>query len=300
MARQLPPLNGVRAFQSAAQHLSFSRAGEELHVSQAAISQQVKRLEERLGVQLFQRRHNGLALTEPGRRYFLQVTDALDRLAMATEELVDSSRTEMLTLTTIQSFASLWLVSRAHRFRERYPDISLRVFATDDVVDLRREQIDVAIRHGRGGWPGLHDELILAEDEVFPVCSPRLLAGDRPLRAPADLRFHSLIHDNVPPRPGYWRWADWLAAAGVTGVDASRGAEYSHTPLVIQAAIAGEGVALLRAPFARAELASGRLVRPFELSLKSELGFYFVCLPERRKEPTIRALGDWLRREVTA
>jgi LysR family transcriptional regulator, glycine cleavage system transcriptional activator len=280
--------------------LSFSRAGEELHVSQAAISQQVKLLEERLGVRLFQRRNNGLALSEAGRRYFQQVTDALDRLATATEELVDSGRTQTLTLTTIQSFAALWLVSRAHRFRQLYPEISLRVFATDDVVDLRRERIDVAIRHGRGGWSGLHAELVLPEGEVFPVCSPRFLEGRRPLRQPADLRFHSLIHDNVPPRPGYWRWVDWLAAAEVTDIDASRGAEYSHTPLVIQAAIAGEGVALLRAPFARAELAAGRLVRPFELSLKSELGFYFVCLPERRKEPTIRALADWLRSEAAA
>jgi LysR family glycine cleavage system transcriptional activator len=194
MGRRLPPLNAVRAFEAAARHLSFTRAADELNVTQAAVSHQVKGLEDRLGVQLFRRLNRGLLLTDAGGLYMRELEDILDRLEQATERLRSSEAAGLLTVSTGTSFAAKWLVPRLRRFRDRRPDIDVRIDADDALTDFRRDNVDIAIRYGRGVYPGLSSTPLL-QDIVFPVCSPTLIDAAHPLRAPEDLKHHTLLHD---------------------------------------------------------------------------------------------------------
>ena len=288
MARRLPPLNALRAFEAAARHLSFTRAAEELNVTQAAISHQVKGLEERLGVVLFRRLNRALLLTDAGQSYLPAVRDAFDRIAEATGDLKALDRAGVLTVSVLPSFAAKWLVPRLGGFRHAHPDIDVHIAPSDHLTDFAREDVDLAIRYGKGEWPGLRAERMLTE-KICPVCSPRLLEGPHRLRTPADLGRHTLLHDDMRID-----WRMWLLAAGVEGIDASRGPSFTDSSMVIQAAVEGQGVALGRSALAAADLATGRLVKPFDISLPAAAAYYVVCPEATAERPKIVAFRDWV------
>src|SRR5215470_2125589 len=227
MPRRLPPLNALKAFEAAARHESFTRAAEELCVTQGAVSHQVKALEAELGLKLFNRERQRLVITEAGRAYLVVVRDAFDRIASGTERLLQRQSGGALTITTSPNFAAKWLVHRMGRFGEAHPEIDLRVSASHHHIDFAREDIDLAIRHGDGSEPGLHVTRLCAE-QMFPVCSPKLLSGRGPLRSPADLARFQLLHVN--DRQG---WGQWLDFAGTTEIDSSRGPVLSQASMAI-------------------------------------------------------------------
>lgn len=292
MSRRIPPLNALRAFEAAARHLSFTRASEELFVTQAAVSHQIKALEDWLGFKLFLRMGRGLRLTEEGQDYLPVLRDAFDDIATATERLMRAESEQRLTMSTTDSFASGWLVQRLKRFRARHPEIDVRLTTTDTPVDFARSDVELSVRYGTGPWPGT-ETIPLFKEEIFPVCSPKLVADDPPLREPKDLRHHTLLHDDMTVT-----WGNWLLAAGVEGVDAERGPAYMHSNLVIQAAIDGEGVALGRSRLVARELEEGRLVKPFELSLPSSFSYFIVYPAANKDRPKIIAFRDWLIEEA--
>lgn len=287
--KKLPPLNAVRAFEAAARQLSVTRAAEELFVTQAAVSHQIKALEEWFGVPLFRRVGRGIRLTEAGQDFFAASRDALDDIATAARRVQAGGDSGILTVSTTDSFASTWLVPRLRRFRDAHREVEVRLSTSDRLVDLNREDVDVAIRFGSGEWPENHVEELF-DEVVFPVCSPDLVETGPALRGPADLSQHILIHDDAVPD-----WETWLRAAGVADrVDYTKGPRYMRSSHVIQAAIAGEGVALGRSAMVAADMAAGRLVKPLEFTLPGEYRFYFVCLPSTLERPKIAAFRTWL------
>ncbi len=294
MLKPLPPLNALRAFEAAARHLSFTKGAAELNVTQGAVSHQVKALEDRLGFKLFLRRHQGLVLTEAGQDCQLFVREAFDRLATGFDSILAKDDAGILTVSVSPNFASKWLVSRIGKFTEAYPDIDLRLSASLRHVDLTREDVDVAVRHGEGGWPDLHAVCLIAETR-FPVCSPRLMEGPHPLSRRENLIHHTLIH--VDTRED---WLKWLDAAGVEGLDLSKGAVFNQTSLALDAAAGGQGVALGRSALAAPDLLAGRLVRPFGPALPVAYAYYIVCPKPTAERPKIRAFRDWLISEAKA
>ncbi|MFI4988631.1 MAG: transcriptional regulator GcvA [Alphaproteobacteria bacterium] len=303
MARRLPPLKALPDFEAAARHLSFTKAAAELHVTHGAVSRQVKALEEALGVKLFRRLNRALRLTDEGQAYVGTVRELLERLAETGERLRAREEKGGLTVSTTYSFTTKWLMPRLMRFRERHPEIDVRLQANDQLVDFAREEVDLVIRYGGGRYAGLAAEQLTTDDYV-PVCSPALLGGAHPLRKPADLRHHVLLHEedalrqDIPGEPAAVGWRLWLKAAGVDGVDAGRGPIFSHSSMVLEAAINGEGVALGRTALIGDDLAAGRLVKPFALELKVSLAYYIVYPPRRLERPKVRAFRDWLHEEA--
>ena len=291
MTVHLPSLNGLRAFEASARLLSFTLAAAELNVTQAAISHQIKRLEEQLNVQLFVRQNRALLLTRAAQDYLPAVRAAFEDLRRATERLVRPERQRVLTVSTIPSLAAKWLVPRLINFQEAYPDIEVRISTSMREVDLRGEGIDLAIRHGKGDWPGLRADWLMDED-WFPVCSPALLAGNRPLRRPADLADHTLIHVEHYKQA----WSLWLEAAGVPAEIAERrGLTFDLIMVALQAAIDGVGVALAGTSFVEVDIAAGRLVAPFDMALPhKEGGFYVVAPEETADQPAITLFRAWL------
>lgn len=294
MPSSFPPLSTLRAFEAAARHLSFKAAAEDLHVTPGAISQQIKLLEDRLGTPLFLRRARGIELTEAGRQLLMPTQQAFRLLTDAVARLRATDNSKILTVSLLPSFAALWFVPRLGRFRARYPNIDVRISATPKLAELDRDEVDVVIRYGLGNYPGLHVDHLLADD-LFPVCSPKLLEGPAPLKEPADLAHHTLLHDELRQE-----WDLWKRAAGIEDLDISRGPSFSLWELAFQAAIAGQGVALGRSTLVADHLRTGRLVKPFSISSQSQFGYYFVCLPARVHEPKIAALRAWLKDEVNA
>jgi len=295
MARRLPPLKALPDFEAAARHLSFTKAADELHVTHGAVSRQVKALEEHLGVTLFRRLNRTLLLTDEGQAYVAVVRELLERLAEATDRLKKRDERGGLTVSTSGSFAIKWLVPRLARFRAGHPEIDVRLQANDAIVDFARDDVDIAIRYGRGQYPGLKAERLMTEDFV-PVCSPALLKGPHPLRTPEDLRHYALLHEEGTQI----NWRMWLMAAGVEGVDPTRGPIYSHSSMVMVAAINGEGVALGRAALIAEDLAAGRLVKPFDLALAAEWAYYVVYPPRALARPKVAAFRNWLLEETAS
>ena len=295
MARRLPPLKALPDFEAAARHLSFTKAADELHVTHGAVSRQVKALEEHLGVTLFRRLNRTLLLTDEGQAYVAVVRELLERLAEATDRLKKRDERGGLTVSTSGSFAIKWLVPRLARFRTAHPEIDVRLQANDALIDFARDDVDIAIRYGRGQYPGLKAERLMTEDFV-PVCSPALLKGPHPLRTPEDLRHYALLHEEGTQI----NWRMWLMAAGVEGVDPTRGPIYSHSSMVMVAAINGEGVALGRAALIAEDLAAGRLVKPFDLALAAEWAYYVVYPPRALARPKVAAFRNWLLEETAS
>ncbi len=294
MARRLPPMNALRAFEAAARHLSITQAAGELNVTQAAVSHQVKALEDWFGTDLFRRSHRRIALTDDGQALLPPIRDALDDIADAAAAIMRDDRPQVLTVSTMDSFAATWLVPRLRRFRAANPEIDVRVTTSDEMVDFGREGVDAGIRLGAGTWPGMHATRLMAED-IFPVCSPELIAEGPPLTTPAHLKRHTLLHDDAE-----LSWEVWLNAAGVKGVNATRGPFFSHSNLVMQAAVNGDGVALGRSALVADALAEGRLVRPFEFALPADYAYYFIAPEAHARRPKIVAFETWLLDEVAA
>jgi LysR family glycine cleavage system transcriptional activator len=286
----LPSLNGLRAFEAAARHLSFTRAAAELNVTQTAISHQIRRLEAQLGLRLFVRDKRSLRLTREAQDYLPAVRAAFDDLKLATERLRHPAGTQLLIVSTMASLAAKWLLPRLAAFQEANPGIEVRISASSHLVDFRREEVDLAIRYGRGRWPGLTAQWLMAED-IFPVCSPALLKGAKPLKRPQDLAQHTLIHGSLSRED----WQLWLTAAGLPTALATRpGLTFDLSLMAIQAAIDGLGVALGRTPFVEADIAAGRLVVPFEMRLPAEAGYYVVAPDATADTPKIALFRDWL------
>jgi LysR family transcriptional regulator, glycine cleavage system transcriptional activator len=291
MARNLPSLKALRAFEAAARHQSFSAAAGELNVTHAAISRQVRELETWLGLSLFRRIHRGVVLTDPGARYAGVLGRSFDRIAAATEEVLRPDAAGLLRISVEVAFASRWLVPRLGRFRAAHPDIDVDIDQTDATADLSSGEAALAIRYGEGYWPGtrvthLYDILI------FPVCAPALLDGEHPLRAPADLRHHTLLHEDHPR----W-WAEWLHAVGVHDLDPSRGPRFSNMALALDAALSGQGVALGDNVVAKPDLDAGRLVRPFDQEVEFE-AYYLVEPDVTPAHPTVEAFRTWILAEI--
>lgn len=299
MVRHLPPMNPLRAFEVAARHSSFTRAADELCVTPSAVSHQVKTLEEHLGVVLFVREAKSLLLTAAGRAYLPAVQQAFNTLADATRQL-RAQLTPTLRVDIPPTFAAKWLIPRMDRFVKAHPEIDLQVSTVSSAPDFTRDEFDVAIRFGSGSYPGLHSELCLSV-EVFPVCSPALMTGDYALRQPADLKHHTLLHDGSTYADGSNpHWSEWLRHAGVADVDASRGPSFSPSHLVINAAIDGLGVALTKDSWVEDDIAAGRLVRPFDISLPVDYAYHMVFPKERAKDVRIATFVDWIRSEASA
>jgi len=289
MARRLPSLNALKAFEAAARHESFTRAADELAVTQGAVSHQVKALEQELGLRLFLRQRQRLSLTAPGRRLLEVARDAFDRIADGTARLRAGERSGGLAISTSPNFAAKWLAPRLGAFAEAHPEIELRLSATLQHVDFAREDIDLAIRHGEGDWPGL-SVVRLCREELFPVASPALA---RRLRRPADLKRATLLR-----LEGRRDWALWLDAAGVRDVDPERGPVFNQASLQLDAAAAGQGVALARSALADWDLRGGRLARPFALAIPAPYAYWIVCPAPKAKQPKVRAFTAWLLAEA--
>jgi LysR family glycine cleavage system transcriptional activator len=297
MARRLPPLNALRAFEAAARHLSFTKAAEELFVTQAAVSHQIKALEAALDVQLFRRFNRRLMLTDAGQAYLPPLREALDGIAAATDRLRAAEQTGSLKVSVLPSFAAKWLLPRLSRFRDRHPDIDVLVSASNALVDFAREEVDIAIRYGFGSYPGLQVDFLMG-DRIFPVCSPRLLESGPPLQVPSDLRHHTLLHDADALATESESWRIWLEAAGISGVDPSRGPGFSDSSMLLQAAIDGQGVALGRWALAALDLDAGRLVQPFGPSIPSNLNYFVVTPRAAGVRPKVHLFHDWLLEEA--
>jgi LysR family transcriptional regulator, glycine cleavage system transcriptional activator len=292
MLRRLPPLNAIKAFEAAARYESFTRAAEELCVTQGAVSHQVKGLETELGIKLFKRERQRLIITDAGRDYLVVVRDAFDRIAVGTERVVQRQTAGALTVSTSPDFAAKWLVHRLGRFAEVHPEIDLRVSAAMHHVDFAREDVDLAVRHGDGNWPGL-DVVRLCSEELFAVCSPTLLSGRQRLTKPADLLKFPLLH--LDDRKS---WARWLQAAGVDDADVSHGPVLNRASMTIDAAVDGQGVALARTTLAAWDLINGRLVSPFAITLPLSKMYWVVCPKVTAALPKITTFRNWLLAEA--
>ena len=287
MARRLPPLNGLKAFEAAARSESFTRAAKELNVTQGAVSHQVKALEDTLGLKLFRRERQRLILTESGRDYWTVVRDALDQIHVGTERLLQRQGSGVLTVSTSPDFAAKWLVNRLSHFAEKYPEVDLRVSATTHYVDFVRDDVDIAIRHGDGNWPGLDVQRLYSE-RLFPVCSPKLVAGRNRITKAADLlKFPLLRLEDAK------NWTRLFEAAGVKAT-VRPGPVLNRASMLIDAAIDGQGIALARTALAAWDLINGRLVRPIDVSLRMANTYWIVCPKAASSVPKIAMFRNWL------
>jgi LysR family glycine cleavage system transcriptional activator len=285
--RRLPPLGALRAFEAAARHLNFTVAAAELCVTQAAISHQVRQLEEWLGLRLFERRGHALTLTGPGRGYLGEITVAFDRIASATAHMRQGVEGP-LRITALPSFAACWLVPRLDAFRAQHPEIKLRLTTSTQLWDGIDGRFDVGLRLGLGRWPGLTAELI-ARESLSPVCAPALATGSPPLREPADLRHARLLHD--VPRDA---WRMWCERAGLTDIDVESGLTFDDASLVLQAALQGQGVALGRLTLAERDLREGRLVRPFDIVVPNDYSYWLVYPRAKAERADVAAFRAWV------
>lgn len=290
----LPSLNALRAFDAVARHGSLTRAAAELHVTHGAVSRQIKELEGFLGRELFHRVPRGVELTGHGRQLAFTVTGVFDELRKAVAEVRDRPRHQVINLSTVPSLAARWLVTRLARFQARHPGVEVRVGTSYQLTDFTRDEVDIALRYGRGPWGNLYSERLF-ESCVFPVCAPALVEGECGLRHPADLARSTLLHDVTH---GYW--LRWLEEAGVEGVDARAGLVLEDSNVLVQAAIEGQGVALMPEPLVDADLRAGRLVRPFDTSIALDVTFHIVCRRERLEDPLLAPFIAWLRQEASS
>ncbi len=291
MSARLPSLNGLRAFEAAARHLSFTNAASELNVTQTAISHQIRRLEEELGIRLFVRQNRALTLTPEARNYLPGVRAAFNDLRLATDRLLCRDNDHVLTVSTLATLTAKWLLPRLSSFQEAHPGIDVRITTSTALVDFKSGDVDAAIRYGRGHWPGVRADWLTA-DELFPVCSPALVQGSKPLKCPQDLAHHTLLHSSG----GYDDdWRLWLTAAGLpTDISKPPGLTFDLILMTVQAAIDGFGVAMGRTSYVEADIAKGRLVVPFKIALPADAGFYLVSPTARADPPKLAAFRQWL------
>lgn len=308
--RRLPPLNSLRAFEAAARHLSFARAAQELHVTPAAISQQIRSLEEFAGVKLFRRKTRAVVLTEAAQAALPALREGFDRFAEGYAALRRHEESGTLTVSMPPSFGAKWLIPRLDGFHRLHPELDMRIDTSERLIDFERDEVDVAIRYGHGSYQGLYSECLLS-DSVAPVCSPDLMNGDPPLREPADLarhvllqvRWKMLLRDGSGGGDAVPDWRMWLRAAGVSDIDADRGPQFSLDSMALQAAIAGQGVALALGTLVEEDIRAGRLVYPFGVGAENDASArvfrYHVVCPEADKDRAkVRAFRNWVLAEA--
>ena len=299
MHRRLPSLDPIRGFEAAARHLSFTRAAEELFITQSAVSRQIKALEDHLGVPLFTRMNRALLLTEARTTLYRTAALTLKLVDSAVNKLQNEPASRMLTVTTTVSFASLWLVPRLAAFRKLHPEIDVRIAANDALLHLDRDQIDLAVRFCEPG-SAPQGALRLAREEVFPVCSPKLVRDrKRPLKAPENLQHHVLLHlDDAGARWPWLDWAQWFVAMKVRDLKPAGSLRFSHYDQLIRAAIDGEGVALGRTPLVRRLISAGQLVAPFDSKTVSSRQYFVVASAASAKRHEVKMFADWLLMEA--
>lgn len=293
--KRLPPLDPLIAFESAARLLSFTRAGEELHLSQAAISQQIRSLEESLQVKLFTRSHRAVQLTNEGREYQHTVTAILKQLAGATMDIQNVEFTPQLVIGCDESFASQWLSPRFDLLRQQLPEVALRIVASDDYDESLGQEVQAAVLHGDGNWPGFQS-IKLFEEEVFPVCSPAYDHAD----ATRDWVAWLLQAQLIDLADSHWNWMNWRLWLGGNDIDeplGNRNLQINSYPLVIEAACAGHGVALGWRYLVDDLIEQGRLIRPVDESLKTEFGYYLLCRDNLQQDEVVNRFNKWLLRQ---
>ena len=288
--RRLPPLNALRAFEAAARHESFSRAAQELHVTHAAVSHQIKALEDWLGMPLFQRLTRAVRLSDAGRSYLAVVHSAFNQIHAGTLTLLRSKFDQPLNVTTTPAFAVRWLAPRLGRLWSAHPDLDLRVHEVSWMVDVdfTGTNVDIAVRIGGENWPGL-EAVPLMPGTVTPMCSPTLPHDGPPLKRPEDLAHHKLLHEF-----DYSAWRRWFDRADIRDFDVEHGPVFDDINLVYSAALAGQGVGLLHTALTRKEMVAGQLIQPFDSLPEEDMGYYIVYPPGRGNEPLIAAFRDWL------
>ncbi len=312
MSQRLPPLNALKAFEAAARHLSVKKAAVELNVTPAAVSHQIRALEEYLDIQLFHRYNRALELTDSARACLPKLREGFDCLAQAVERLRTHTSGGMLTVSAAPSFAARWLMPRLHRFIAAHHEIDVRISArmrrvsVDGKTDVAEratietwlDDSDVAILYGHGHYPGLDVHKLLALT-VTPICSPQVMTGAHPLRSPEDLKHHMLLHDDTGEMyDGESFWETWLKAAGVKGIDTKHGARFSHAVLAFEAAMDAVGVVASMPALAAEDLAAGRLIMPFELKVPLASAYYMVCEEHAKTRPAVAAFRNWLMAEA--
>jgi LysR family glycine cleavage system transcriptional activator len=292
----LPPLELLRAFEASARHLSFTKAGEELALTQSAVSRQIQALEENLGVKLFERRTRALLLTDGGQRFQETVEEVLGQLEDATRRLRGAATARTVTVTTTPGFASLWLIPRLNGYLETHRGVDVRISASYETVNLERDGVDLAIRYDDAeamkGVPSLFAE------EVIPVCSPALAADPaRPLREPADLRAHVLLHSG-DAKYSWMEWNLWLHAHGLREPETAGSLQFNQYDQLVQAAVNGQGVALGRLPLLRQMLREKKLVTPFRKSVVSSRGYFIVRSARAVGKKDVVEFEAWLMAEA--
>lgn len=297
---RLVHLNALRAFEAAARHLSFVAAADELNVTASAVSQQIRTLEEYLGAPLFVRSKVGIALTPQAREAYPEIRQGLEQLAAGLNRLRTGGGDRLITMTTPPSFAAKWLLPRIDRFREQHPDLDIRLDTSDRLVDFAAEGVDIGVRYGLGGYPGLEADKLF-DEAAAAVCSPALLP-QAPQRPDAQwLASVNLIHDTTSDfDPSFPTWRAWLLARGMSGVDAGRGLRLNSSLLALQAALDGQGVALARIVIADADLRAGRLVKPFEGAEGTRCAYYVVYQKKDLALRKVRLVREWLFAEARA
>lgn len=304
------PFSALRVFECAARHLSFKRAAQELFITPAAVSQQIKTLEHQLGVKLFNRLNRGLSLTDEAAIGLTALIEGFENISDSVHRMRSASKNPIVTVWMAPSFAAKWLIPRLHRFSRAHPGIDLNISASRNLIDssstkntiptenFRRDNVDIAIRFGRGNYPGCRVDKLFSISAI-PLCSPDLLEGEHPLRTPEDLRFHTLLHDDTmyEGRPD---WATWLKAAAVSNVDSSHGVHFNHVSLALTAAVEGQGVVLSMKELASDDIAAGRLVIPFNIGIPLKYAYYVITLEESANHPLTDAFRDWLIEEANS
>ncbi|MEK7266556.1 MAG: transcriptional regulator GcvA [Pseudomonadota bacterium] len=288
MARRLPPLVSLRVFESVARHLSFTKAADDLHVTQAAVSHQIKNLEEWLATPLFLRLNRSIKLTKEGEAFAAALSAAFDTIADATDAIVKNTGVQAINIATFDSIAANWLAPRIKKFQTRYPDLAIKIMTHNAYSDFADGDIDVEIRYGAGDWSNFH-VVKIADEDIFPVCSPKLIGRRKRPLSVADLSDYGLIHDEM-----VMEWTDWIDAAGGSTDKAAKGLRYNHSHIVIRAAIAGEGMALGRSLLVADEIAAGRLIAPFEFKMRSKYAYYLVRPKEHAEKSWAIAFEEWL------
>ncbi len=295
----LPHLDLLVGFEAAARRLSFTKAGEELYLTQSAVSRQIKELEEQLGVALFQRRHRALALTAEGQQFYAAAAQVLATMRAATDRLRTRTGRQAIALTTTHSFAALWLIPRLAGFTRAHPEADVRITADIKMQDLERDGLDLALRHGPASLAG-PNAIRLFGERVFPVCSPKLLAR-KPLKKPEDLKNHVLLqYDDPDGRHPWLHWKTWLEVAGIADLRPSGTLSFSGYEQIIPAAVAGHGVALGRTPLVRDLLSAKELVAPFKSSADPARAYFAIVSKRAEGRPEVQAFVDWLREAAAA
>ena len=289
----IPPLRALKAFEASARHLSFTKAADELYVTQAAISHQIKSLEEKTKIQLFKRFNRSLKLTTDGEIYLLSIMDALEHLEKATRQLSNRNASGLLNISLLPSFATKWMAKRIWKFQEKFPEIEVSISAFDGLVDFKKDNMDIAIRYGRGKWTNLYSELLFKES-VFPICNRSVYKKLPKNPNPDILLNHKLVHDNFSSED----WDMWFKEAGVQLNKTIKGTRFSHAVMMLESIEDGIGFALGRTPLVVDDLKRKILYAPFKVSIPSDYSYYFVCPEELENTAKIKEFKKWIFQEA--